>query len=110
SGRSPWLMRKGDPSRSDWQETSVVCPSLFYDDRVEKLYSSEIEKDAASRKALFFLQSRSWLGACRFHASSRGTRGRRCQDSGEEGEATMRDWMAFATAAVVALLTKMLLA
>ena len=103
-------MPKGDASRSDWQETSVVCLPLFSDDRVEEPYSSEIEKDAASRKALFFLQSRFWLGACTFHASLRGTRGRRCQDSGDEGEATMRDWMAFAAAAVVALLTKMLLA
>jgi hypothetical protein len=32
------------------------------------------------------------------------------QGGGDEGEMPMRDWMAFATAAVVALLTKMLLA
>ena len=79
--------------------------------RVGKTYISRIEARVTSCKALFFLQSLPWLATCNFHQflAPRGE-SISAESNGTEGGRPMRDWMAFVTAVVVALLTRMLLA
>lgn len=78
--------------------------------RVGIAYISQIEPRVTSCKALFFLRSLPWLAACNFHWSLASVASRECRGGGAEGGRPMRDWMAFVTAVVVALLTRMLLA
>ena len=101
----------GSSAPSRQQELLALPSPRPFQSRVEKTYISEIEMRAASGKALFFLQSLPWLAECTFHGFLAPMGESTMPEAVEpKGGRPMKDWMAFATAVVVALLTRMLLA